>query len=91
MDVASVGLSSGAAQQQPAAVRPQPKHQEFESSERLRDDASATREARAERPSAQAQLPERDQRSDSAERSEPPRPVVNDRGQKTGTIINTTA
>jgi len=40
---------------------------------------------------AKVQRAERSEQAERPERSEQPRPVVNAQGQKTGTIINTTA
>lgn len=75
MEIGSVGIS-GPAQQQSASVRPQ-----------TEKGPSAAQTSSAPRAEGQ----ERNQRPEGAERPEPPKPVVNAQGQKTGTIINTTA
>lgn len=85
MAINAVTSSMGALQQQVAAER-QP---DMQTDNRPRQDAVAR--ARAANESQNAAPPERPERPERAERPETPKPVVNAQGQKTGTIINTTA
>lgn len=92
MAVNGVGSSASAMQQQIASER-QSQFQPSQPSEKPQPRASAA----ATRDTQQAQSqsrPERNERSSESQRPErdaPPKPVVNAQGQKTGTIINTTA
>ena len=86
MAISSVSTAtSGGVQQQYASQR---QSQETERSREPRSCTETTREMQtqaAERSSAQSR------RVESSQRPEQPKPVVNAQGQKTGTIINTTA
>lgn len=84
MAINAVASSASALQQQVASER-QP---EVQSSERASQATSKRAEGASE---AENVRPERPERPERAERPEAPKPVVNAQGQKTGTIINTTA
>lgn len=92
MAVNSVGSSATAAQQQFMATK------QVEVKERTRESNGApqARETQAA-PRQQTQVQQQSQeqvraaRPDTPERTAQPKPVVNAQGQKTGTIINTTA
>lgn len=84
MEINSLGSTNGALPQQQVTAR-QPQQ---EIAERPRENSDAARASAAQ---AAANQQAAAQRSAPAERPEQPRPVVNAQGQKTGTIINTTA
>lgn len=85
MAVNSVSAPSSALQQQAAAER----QAQFQAAERpQRQEASRGSEAP---PPENRQRTREAERPEQAQRPEPPRPVVNAQGQKTGTIINTSA
>lgn len=79
MEVSSVGSSSAAFQQQ-VTSRKQPEE----------SDLQATQPKEVESPQRTRQAESRT-RPERSEQPEQPKPVVNAQGQKTGTIINTTA
>lgn len=92
MAINAVGSPVTALQQQVAAER-QPEARAPEQPRQNTDTAARAREANEARDveRAQSQSAQRQSRPEQAERPEPPRPVVNAQGQKTGTIISTTA
>lgn len=87
MEINSVGLTNGAVQQQLETPR-QPRQ---EIAERPRENTDASRSSEAQTAASQQAPVRRAERPVQAERPEQPKPVVNAQGQKTGTIINTTA
>lgn len=83
MEISSVG-SSASVTQQFAAVK---QSQEGQPAARPQENA----EAQARQSQSSPAFAERSAPPEGAERQEAPKPVVNAQGQKTGTIINTTA
>jgi hypothetical protein len=88
MEISSVSTGGSAVQQQ----------LQFSAAKAVQEQAPPQRESsvnvRAQETQTQArpsEQPERQQAATRDERQEAPRPVVNAQGQKTGTIINTTA
>lgn len=81
MAMSSVSSVSNAVPQQ--QVQPSQRQSDREQVQRSADEATKTREAP---PPQRVEQVER-----TPENNESPRPVVNAQGQKTGTIINTTA
>ncbi len=100
MAIDSVGSAAGMVQQQLAArqVQAQAQSQPQASPPQLErprgeDNAPVARESQpVQAPATPQQAPvQQAQRSEPPEPPEPPKPVVNAQGQKTGTIINTSA
>lgn len=90
MAINAVGSPVTALQQQVVAER-QPEARAAEQPQQSTDTAARAREANEARNVERTESAQRQERPEQAERPEPPRPVVNAQGQKTGTIINTTA
>lgn len=86
MEINAVGSPATTFQQQPVQARQEPPQPTERPPE---NNATQTRETQRPPPPPQearsAENPER------PARPEPPKPVINAQGQKTGTIINTTA
>ncbi len=86
MEIGAMTSASFATQQTQSVIQAR---SESLPSERPREPAaSPSRETQAPPPPREERNVEGAQQ---AQRPEPPKPVVNERGQKTGTIINTTA
>jgi hypothetical protein len=82
MDVSSISsATTSSVQQQQPAVRQAERSSDTESADKIRE---------AQIQAQQTQSQQEAQRSE-AQRVEQPKPVVNAQGQKTGSIINTTA
>lgn len=89
MAVNAIGTAASALQQQMVSER-QAQYQPAEKSQ-PRDDAPQARETQQSKPTPVADRDTRDSDAERTERSRQSKPVVNAQGQKTGTIINTTA
>lgn len=85
MAINSVSSATSAVQQQKPVMAKEPQQPPVE---RPREKSEAMA-ASAPQPPAQQSAPP--QRAERPERAEQPKPVVNAQGQKTGTIISTTA
>lgn len=83
MEISSVGSSASVTQQFTAIKQAQEEQPAVRPQENVE-----TQARRSQSPPASA---ERSASPEMAERQEAPKPVVNAQGQKTGTIINTTA
>lgn len=88
MEVNTVNTASSFAQQQAYAGRSPTQSVEKPDRNDESNKVAQAREAQASRETERAQA---QQQSEQTRQAEPPKPVVNAQGQKTGTIINTTA
>jgi hypothetical protein len=84
MDVSSASAATSGFQQQIAT-------REIQESERPRASDEAARASARQADARPPQETAQPERNEQARQTEPPRPVVNAQGQKTGSIINTTA
>lgn len=92
MAVSSVGASSGAVQQQQLQFSAARVSQQQQAPQpRESSDSEYAARAQETQPAPRPAEQTRSQTAERVERQEPPKPVVNAQGQKTGTIINTTA
>jgi hypothetical protein len=85
MEVNTVNTASSLVQQQTYAGKPATQSVERSSQSEDTSKAAQAREAQA------AQQAQAQQQAQQTRQTEAPKPVVNAQGQKTGTIINTTA
>lgn len=93
MEVGMVSTSGAAMQQQyPVERRDSQQSQDrSNASAAARKDDQVVQEAQGRAVQNRSRTAETANRSEEASRQPPPKPVVNAQGQKTGTIINTTA
>ncbi len=91
MEVNAVNIATSVVQQQTYAGRSPTQSVERSGQNDEAVKSSRAREAQVVSRVEQAQAQQQAQQAQRQELSEPPKPVVNAQGQKTGTIINTTA
>ncbi|MEW6164886.1 MAG: hypothetical protein AB1642_07470 [Pseudomonadota bacterium] len=90
MAINAIGSASSAVQQQlPVQARQEPPRQPEPASQPTEQprETNVIESREAQKPPP----PPETRQAENSERPEPPKPVVNAQGQKTGTIINTTA
>ena len=88
MAISTVSSAASAVQQQMIPNKREQEPVKQSESSRTQSSSQAERPRQAERAQERANQQERVNQQQSAQ---PPKPVVNAQGQKTGTIINTTA
>ena len=91
MAINSVNSASSAVQQQQQQLQVSANQAQFRTAEGSRLEGEASRPLPAQTTARQPEPVQRTQQPEQVERPEPPKPVTNAQGQKTGTIINTTA
>lgn len=86
MEISAAGSATSMMQQMPVQVR-----QERPATTERPPENTVTQSPQPQRPPPPPQEARSAENPERPQRPEPPKPVVNAQGQKTGTIINTTA
>jgi hypothetical protein len=91
MAINSVSSANSAVQQQQQQLQVAANQAQYRPTDGPRAEGEANRTPEAQVTSRQQEPVQRTAQPEQVERPEPPKPVTNAQGQKTGTIINTTA